>query len=300
MKKQSRKSPKKKVNTVQASPEKNVVNYSFDSIDLSFLKKVIEKLNETDFSTVAFDQVQEVIDLVMEGYSVRLMGLRPPALYRARKNPVDVVFDDVRELWYPPSNFVEIGRLNLPKQSMFYCSDDQNIALLEVRPSPGDKVTMLQCILKEDLHLRLLPIGIQRYLKNKHEDFGAIPFEDELPEKIFSNSEDFAKNNLIHEYFIQELTKVVESDKPFEYHTTAAMSVNFLNPLNQIDGILYPSVAAGQKGKNLVLKPEIADKHLIPIAAWEYQIIKQTEPFVYECICTNSSIGLNNHKIQWE
>lgn len=293
-------SKKKKINTVHIPSDKETINYLFDKVDIDFLTKVIEELNKTDFETVKFGQVQEVIDLLMEGFSARLMGLRPPCLFRARKSDKDTVFKEINELWYPPKEYVGIGRLNRPNESVFYCSDDQNVALLEVRPNVGEKITMLQCIIKDDYHLRLLPIGIQRYLIDKHPEFEKIPFEDELPEHIFPNDEDFKKNNLIHDYFVKQLTKVVDSSRQFEYHTTVAMSINYLNPLNNIDGILYPSVASRHKGKNLVLKPKIADEYLVPIAAWEYFVQKKIDTLTYECICLNSSREIKNGSIIWE
>ncbi|NOQ25587.1 MAG: RES domain-containing protein [Bacteroidales bacterium] len=293
-------SDKEKLNIILVPPDKKAINYLFDQIDSEFIKKVVAELNKTDFQSVDFKQVQEVIDLLMEGFSVRLMGLRPPSLFRARKGDRNISFESLNELWYPPKEFVGIGRLNKAKESVFYCSDDQNVALLEVRPIPGDKVTILQCIIKEDYHLRLLPIGIQQYLRSKQPEFEKVQFEDELLEHTFSKKEDFEKNRLIHDYFVSQLTKLVDSEKQFEYHPTVAMSINYLNPLNNIDGVLYPSVASKFKGKNIALKTEIADKFLLPIAAWEYLVEKEIEPLTYQCICLNSSNEIMKGKIIWE
>ena len=194
---------------------------------------------------------------------------------RQRINDKDKVFSNVSDLSYPPVHCCyNYGRANLPYHSMFYCcsfSGDKDAPLPRY-------ITLLET---SDFVKDTESVGIQRATCSRWDiieklELLALPFSDnyERPvgtiEQIKKEWEELkCKTNInkdalnLVEYMSDEVAKeVVENINYFKI----ANFIYYLLYMNKStcnsDGIIYPSVAAGGEGFNIVLKPEAVDKKL--------------------------------------
>ena len=194
---------------------------------------------------------------------------------RQRINDKDKDFSNVFDLSYPPVHCCyNYGRANLPYHSMFYCcsfSGDKDaplpryITLLETSDFIKDtesigiqRATCSRWDIIEELELLALPFS-----NNYEKTIAAIEQIknewNELKKKTNIN-----KNALdLVEYMSNEIAK--EATESLDYFKIANFIYYLLyinNSTCNSDGIIYPSVAAGGEGFNIVLKPEAVDKKL--------------------------------------
>lgn len=71
----------------------------------------------------------------------------------------------MKRLWTPPDDKAHLGRANLDRQPVFYCSTELENAVFELRPRVGDVVTVLRSDLTGDESPRLVPLGIWELAK---------------------------------------------------------------------------------------------------------------------------------------
>lgn len=194
---------------------------------------------------------------------------------RQRINDKDKDFSNVSDLSYPPVHCCyNYGRANLPHHSMFYCcsfSGDKDAPLPRY-------ITLLET---SDFIKDTESVGIQRVTCSRWDiieklELLALPFSDNYERTI--DSIEHIKNewkelksktninkdalNLV-EYMSDEIAK--ETAENLDYFKIANF-IYYLLYINKStcnsDGIIYPSVAAGGEGFNIVLKPEAVDKKL--------------------------------------
>jgi hypothetical protein len=83
---------------------------------------------------------------------IAFINVLPTNVWRARKhnhpegslaknNKLNLFLSE-KEFWNPPAEFVSRDRCNDEKESLFYCANGLNTALLECRPSVGDYFTI--------------------------------------------------------------------------------------------------------------------------------------------------------------
>lgn len=194
---------------------------------------------------------------------------------RQRINDKDKVFSNVSDLSYPPVHCCyNYGRANLPYHSMFYCcsfSGDKDAPLPRY-------ITLIEtsAFIKDTKS-----VGVQRATCSRWDiiedlELLALPFSDNY-EKTIATIEQIksewkklkCKTNInkdaleLVEYMSDEIAK--ETVENLDYFKIANF-IYYLLYINKStfnsDGIIYPSVAAGGEGFNIVLKPETVDKKL--------------------------------------
>ena len=194
---------------------------------------------------------------------------------RQRINDKDKEFLYVSDLSYPPVHCCyNYGRANLPYHSMFYCcsfSGDKEAPLPRY-------LTLLET---SDFIKDIESIGIQRATCSRWDiikelELLALPFSDNyektIPviEQIKNEWKGLKCKTIINkdalnlvEYMSNEIAK--ETVENLDYFKIANF-IYYLLYINKStcnsDGIIYPSVAAGGEGFNIVLKPEAVDKKL--------------------------------------
>ena len=194
---------------------------------------------------------------------------------RQRINDKCKDFSNVSDLSYPPVLCCyNYGRANLPYHSMFYCcsfSGDENAPLPRY-------ITLLET---SDFIKDTESVGIQRATCSRWDiieelELLALPFSDNYQrtiatiEQIKNEWKELkCKTNInkdalnLVEYMSDEIAK--ETVKNIDYFKIANF-IYYLLYINKStcnsDGIIYPSVAAGGEGFNVVLKPEAVDKKL--------------------------------------
>jgi hypothetical protein len=126
---------------------------SFENVpDSDLISGLIEELEAVDLKHVEDGAIYQSVRRLMSNYGARQTGLNPSnRVYRIRKNLSERIrnnqglewypplFSEVRALWYPPAKSSRTrGRVNRPGESLFYCADSIDTAVLEMRAKVGE------------------------------------------------------------------------------------------------------------------------------------------------------------------
>ena len=170
---------------------------------------------------------------------------RYKAFYRARAFQSDPVLEEAlkrpdRHVGTPPSSSAAAGRMNARGISVFYGASRPNVAIAEVRPPVGSRVVVARFEIIRPLQLLDLTA-----LSDVTTD-GSI-FD---PTSIGR----FERARFLRSLTSRITRPVMPDDEPSEYLVTQAIA-DFLATENepQLDGIIFPSVQAGGKARNVVL-----------------------------------------------
>jgi hypothetical protein len=196
---------------------------------------------ETIFKDISQLKTRKGHDIVVDAGP----GTQHAAFYRARAFESDTDLEDAlahpeERLGPPPSNRAKDGRMNARGIAVFYGASDPTAALAEVRPPVGSKVLVGRFDVIAPL--RLLDL-------NALEHIG-------LAGSIFDPS---YINRLERAAFLAILGRritipVMPSDEHFEYLATQAIADFLATEADPpLDGIIYPSVQAGEDQYNVVL-----------------------------------------------
>lgn len=229
-------------------------------------------------------QIRELLNF---GYVSRLLYISLPKIYRVRINENNEAFENARQLWWPPSECIkEIGRLNRIGESVFYCSDSEDTAIIEKQPRGRDVLTLLEAELIDPSEQALVTeLGIHEFAGKSNPRYGGTPPDFDVRLKQFMRSEGISQTNpLLRDYLIKEFLKDVDANRKHEYKTTIAIAhilidepglVNedgILIPTIQIDGLSYPSIASERLGANFALRTDAADRLYKPVACTVYRV----------------------------
>jgi len=162
-------------------------------------------------------------------------------------------FTNETEFWNPPNKDSRIGRCNEERESLFYCANDINTSVLEVKPKLGDYVTVADYVNIYDNdkpRFRIKPVGM-KYLVQ-------IP----ILKNLFSNSK-FNSSQLEIDNFLDELFhQQVGGKELYKYKLSIAISkifftnsTNYKSEIFQTDGLIYSSIIRDKKSHCYVLKP---------------------------------------------
>lgn len=281
-------------------------NHVLKKISYEAIEEKISVIDSIDRQEVDFSDIKNLIGSIFVGYSCLTRIIDPKRGWRARKNGGDVLFDNVKQLWYPPAHLIsDFGRMNQPKSPIFYVSASHETAVLEIRPIPGDLITVLEVGLfgqAKDPHV--MEIGVAE----KVSQYGLGHDVQILENTSFGRSflgEEIEKNLLIRNFLAKEVTRAVGPEEKCHFKVTAAIADNLLAS-RRIDGILYPSVAgdglASKGGQNLALKPLAADRLFRPVTCFVVRVMEWVaEPspgWLVECVGKAKEIA-SDGSIRW-
>lgn len=245
-----------------------ILKKRIDEAARNIRKLKLDRVNEDHLT----EQVRALLKI---GYVSRCLYLNKGKVYRVRSNKDGKLFENVRDLWWPPPEAVkERGRLNRIGQSVFYCSDREDTAVLEKRPVQGEILTILECdLIDPEVQPFVTEVGIHEYPGKFNPKYGGTPQDQDLQLKEFTRREGIQETNpLLRNFLVSEFQKTVEPGRDYEYKITIAISDILLNepelvdndgklvPGVSLDGLSYPSIAAESKGVNVALKTDAADR----------------------------------------
>ena len=191
-------------------------------------------------------------------------------IYRSRINTGDETFNKISQLSAPEEKYVlNYARANKPKQSLFYGSENRQTSYLEFlnhlsKVTPFEEkvsITIGEWKVLKNLNLALVfsPSAIRDNFYNKLHGYGFDNF-------MSTTSKELRKGVIKFFDFIgKEYSKSVNENFN-NYLITCAYS-NILFAYENCDGIIYPSVAYGGNGYNIVLKKDIIEAKLIKLQA---------------------------------
>ena len=172
-------------------------------------------------------------------------------LYRARRHKLidgqnkDYIFTNEKEFWNPPKSYIKKrGRCNDVAETMFYCSNHFDTAILEVRPVKDEFITVAHfkpiLVNNKKPSFRIKPNCIQHLKKIK----GFKSCIDGFDLSI-RNTKFLEVDNFLDGLF----TQIIDSKKDYKYKISIAitkcMLKNIVNDTGNkfsMNGMIYPSI----------------------------------------------------------
>jgi len=238
------------------------------------MEREINRLIELS-KTATLKELIDVIEVLTtkHTYNTTLLGnFDDKPLYRARKHNnlygnadtkgkvKDFMYES--ELWNVPAQYAPLGRCNDKNESMLYCTNTLNTAILECKPEAGDYITTailvpyrrnkILSVVREPLLLQL--VG-QKYLSQI----------DGIRDIIKHVPPDKDERHLIFDNFLDHLfhMEVGPNDEHLYKLSLAITRVKMLpfkiKEKNYIpDGIIYSSIVRNKRDYNVLLRPDTA------------------------------------------
>lgn len=164
-------------------------------------------------------------------FRARVFAGEPEKLEEALKRPWS-------ELGTPPPNLAGAGRMNARGIAVFYGAQNAKTALAEVRPPVGSQVAVARFDLTRDL--RLLDLNALKSVAA-----GGSIFDPGTVRRM-------QRANFL-EILSQLMSRaIMPHEEVTEYLPTQAVAEYLANEV-RLDGMIFPSVQAGQKASNVVL-----------------------------------------------
>jgi hypothetical protein len=293
-----------------------MTKYSKSKLIRRVMEKEIHALKSIDLKTVDEKYLERLVgNLLGHGYIDRIPYIQDPKAIRVRINDNDKLFENVKELWWPPAEVVQRGRCNDPGQPIFYFADSEETAIIEKQPVAGDVITVLTSELVDPGSMPVVMIvGIHEFTGKTNPRYGLTPREKDAKQKQFIRREGLSKiAPLLHDYVREEFLRDVREGFEFEYKITSTIARHLItrpeivdengNPAAGVmaDGIAYPSIRADKFGVNVALKTESADRLYGPVGCVAYRILEAHERFPYTVgkLCWSKSITPDG-QINWE
>jgi hypothetical protein len=204
------------------------------------------------------DEIYNYIRQVTIGIPYQTLNFSHGYLYRSRPNEGEKLFDNTKELWFPPLNCVRCNRFNDDKTQVLYVAELKSTVIEEVRPKPGTILTLITY--SPTAQLNVLPVGILSAVTKTHL-FDSKYWQNYISNKlkIYNNNFNYLRiDEIVNNYLNKHITKENKSEDPREYRLTNIYGKHFLT--GPIDGLLYPSVSRKLFDINLVLKKQSAKK----------------------------------------
>jgi hypothetical protein len=246
--------------------EKNMKGHEVFLMELEninpFLKKDSIKSHDIRFIKRKLNSLPLFSSLI---YKQRISGFQRVTINKRLFGGKDERIFEISLLKYPPPIYItRFGRMNFPYQSVLYATFDPITALSEMRPEPGDKITMSTWELISNNDLTISPV-----FKNTSKD-GNTHSETSLRalleyKKLLAlHDDETAKQiDILIQFMADCFAKEVDGNNHFDYFMSAYFSNKILNVFEnaQVDAILYPSVRQSLTLTNIALKPDIFDSN---------------------------------------
>lgn len=224
-----------------------------------------EIISKSKILTIA--QLKELIGIILRDVTYSTVFCKNQTfsgLYRARQHSQidgesdEYLFINEKEYWNPPPDSIKsIGRCNDIGESLFYCSNEFETAILEIRPEVGRFVSVAKFLpIKNDTKLpsfRIKPNCIQHLKKIKGFNSCIKNIDLSKRDQIFLDTD-----NLLDDLF----TEIVDIKDSYKYKVTNAITQCMLTKIvneNQeefsMNGMIYPSIINNKKSVNILLKP---------------------------------------------
>jgi hypothetical protein len=292
-----------------------MAKYSHAKLMRRSIEQEIRNLRALDLGKIDQAHLTKLLRaLLVHGYISRPLYIRKPEGYRVRINETHELFENTKDLWWPPAKCVKQGRCNEPGQPVFYYSDSEDTAVIEKQPNEGDIITVLKIELIDPADLPLvMTLGIHEFTAKTNPRYGGTPPEQDVKQKAFIQKEGLAETNpILHQYVTEEFIKDVPPGREDEYRITSAIARILINEPEtvtddgivvegaKIHGISYPSIAANKFGANVALTTESADRLYRPISCEVNRVEKVHDRLHYTLgtLCWSECIGADG-TIEW-
>ena len=262
-------------------------------------KKLKMLLRNSKYKTV--DRLRtEVAKLITsyKGYGTKVWdNFEPHGLYRARQhnhlegNLTDVglqKFTSELEFWNNPAENCTLGRCNDVGESIFYCSNEFEVAIQEIKPWKEYITTSVFC-----------PKPKQNQTSTSHAIPIGIEYLAELPalEKFFKPIE---KENIRFEEldsFLNYLfyNNIIQGNSHL-YKLSTAIFKNMMSPIRNgtmdipMQGLVYSSMARDKKGFNIAFKPGHVISNYYIYGVQTHKVLENTDKAITIQLIRNGEV----------
>jgi hypothetical protein len=264
--------------------------HRLDSRRLEDIQAHIRAIEELDRASTTIDELKERLQLLLDGYTCMTRLISSHQAWRARVNGETPLFENVRQLWYPPAEGIKThGRLNRPGQSVMYVAGSHHTAALELRPKVGQRFTVLVVRLNDK---DALPHVMELGIGGKASEFGFktdFPLLENTPGgRAFLRGNE-PKHFAIRSFLAREFMRIVPRGHEDQFKLSIAIA-EMLMVSERIDGVIYPSIAGDGTGSgggtNMALKPSAADRLFVAETCWLAEVLREVEsPGAFEVLC---------------
>lgn len=187
---------------------------------------------------------------------------------RCRVNDEDnPFFNNINDISYRTDvqNIKNFGRANEPGQSVFYCSDDDSLSLLETSKLPKQTDDQPLEYITTGLWVSTDEILVVSVLTNEnirgsHKAIDDLSKDFEYIVKTQADESAKAVSQLMQ--FLSIEFSQASAGNSNHYKITSAFTNYIFDSVENADGILYPSTVVTHKGFNFALKREVVNKKL--------------------------------------
>jgi hypothetical protein len=219
------------------------------------------------------------------------------------------------DLWWPNPEFVGRGRCNEANSPVFYCANSDMTAIIEVRPSIGDLLTVLEVSLIDANQLPLvMTVGIHEFTAKSNPNYGGTPPELDRAQQLFLKREGISETNpLLNAYLTEEFMKEIGDDNTDRYKITAAIARIMFGqddfyyedgtpaPKQEVHGLAYPSIRADKLGANVAFTTTAADRLYKPVCTTLCRVEAKADDTHYTVgILKQSKSIAADGTIEWE
>ncbi len=188
---------------------------------------------------------------------------------------------------YPPEKIIKkndvYGRANTPNSTIFYCSFEPGVAVLETKPTIGQRIIIAHWYNENAKDFITYPITNNKTIDNDSLKSATKAFQERMKynHPLFANILDMYFEFLSSE-FVKDIR--IQHPKKYEYLYSAYFSdwmlenkfepvAHPIEPIIHYDSIIYPSIAINYKSENLAILPSSLEK-LKPIHLEDSIVVK--------------------------
>lgn len=232
---------------------------------IAFYEKFYSYLKSIDLSSLDDADASALIDYFRKAITWNLYpknGISFLDVYRVsfiRDNFLeDGKVRNIKFLTYPPKEIIAAqgiyGRANTPNSTVFYCAFFPGVAILESKPEKGQRIILTQWHNHTGKKFISSPVTNNSTIENENLKAATKAFK----ETMAYNHPLFARiMDKFFEFLSGEFVKStkVQHPKKFEYLFSGLYSDWVLNMENEVDCLIYPSVAHQHKSENMAVRP---------------------------------------------
>ncbi len=271
------------------------------------IEKTINEIESINFqNNWAYEQI---VHSLLKISILPILLFREPAgnhIFRSRINDKSTPFDTIESISIPNEEFVlNFARVNRPRQSVFYGSENRPTSYMEFVLQLADKTPFEQEVIitigaweiQNDLKLALIfnPSSDRNTKYDKFYDEAFNSFISITPIELRKGTIRF------FEFIAEKFAKQVETDIE-TYMITCAYS-NIVFATEQCDGIIYSSVPRGGDAYNVAIKKNLIAKGVLKLknARMDKFIAKKQSNGKHKflAIASMDASGIIEDKIEW-
>lgn len=263
----------------------------------SSMKKfqIIQALGKADLLRVSISYLRDQVSLLFKENIHTGIEISPNwgKLHRAVKyKELPLTTDRLSYPIHSNETPVSLGRANLPKKPVFYCSANPAATFFELNLQPTETVVLSTWSIND--WIKIFPLGYT------DETFKELCSNRECPLVIprweRHKNELKPENKRVNDYFDRIF---MVKDRQENFKLSAVIAEQFL--MSDLEcGLVYPTVAMRANAENFALTTQLVDKKLALESAKWFRVDK-VENFSYTISCLNFADNFTDDgKIDWQ